>query len=260
MKKPDLQSALQNIPLPKAPRELKWKIFGKLCVRILAKWRRRILDNLFFNLFTPMKKLAVVLPVLAVLIGGWTYLSFGALSYQDYLARANKALVQLQDISQGNTVASGPSFEIIPTAYADEDEVDEALVAELVLQVTAATEEAIELAEDLGDPAEIQAALEEIDAVQDVTITVFAEVIQVVGEPDTINVIITATGVTQGNIEEIEEALETVKAALEAEEVTVVIDIKTTIDEEEAEKEAEKAQKKIDKALEKKEKIIQKII
>ena len=188
-----------------------------------------------------MKKPIIVLSTLAILIGGWTYLSFGNLSYQDYLARANEALAQLQDISQGKTVASSPSFEIVPTAYADENGVDETLVQELVLQVTTATNQAIEVAEDLGNPAEVQAALQDIDKVQNVTITVLAEVRQVVDEEETISVIITATSVTQGNSKEIEQALEIVKEAIETGEIEVEIDIQTTEDQKDAEKTIQEA-------------------
>ncbi len=140
------------------------------------------------------------------------------------------------------------SFLNIPVAYAEtttdgfaingvEAQFDETGTAYFLIsttgEVTALTEAAIEEAEEITDPTELQEALEVIDATQTTQVEGLAEVAAEVGtdgDEAVVDAVAVAIDETIEDSAEVDAALETVADAVEAGDAEVTIEIATATD------------------------------
>ena len=186
------------------------------------------------TIMNSFKRYAIAVVAVILVVGG--VMHYNQNSYAHHLNNAKSALAQLEAVISGH-----PSqLTLIPTAFAEgkgEVVVDEEEVEELVEEVVAETEEAIEAAEEITDPEELTDALEDISEVQEEEIEVFSDTAEIVESEEVMATVASALETTSEEQELVEEALEFVATALAAGEEEVSIDIETSGDKEEEEDE-----------------------
>ena len=228
MKSIKKESPFPKVQLPRVPRTLKWGLFFKLCSRIANAH-----ISSFFNPLQMNKLATGFASVLILSIAGWGVFQFGiTTTYQDHVSNAQVALTELDTFVQTGTVAfAEPVFQIIPTAHAEGDAVENRYVQDLVSTVVHETELAIEKVEDSRDPVDVEEALDIIDELQEDTIDVLVDVVDIIEDEDVLDDIIDAIETTEEDNAEVEEAIEEVAEAIENGDGEVIIDITTEIDE-----------------------------
>ena len=178
------ESPFPKVQLPLVPYTLKWSLFFKLCSRIAGTHL-----SSFFNPLQMNKFATGLASVLILSVAGWGVFQFGiTTTYQDHVSNAQAALTELDTFAQTGTVAlTEPMFEIIPTAHAEGDEVENRYVRDLVSTVVHETELAIEKVEDSRDPVDVEEALDIIDELQDDKNDVLDEVVDVVDDDEVLD-------------------------------------------------------------------------
>ena len=200
----------------------------------------KISNFLLFPNFIPMKKVFTFAVIIAVLGLGYYQLSYNSPINQvdRHLSNAKSALAQLDSFSKGGSLASlNRAFSLITVAQADEE--TEQKVATLVETVSTETDESIEAAEEIGDAEETVAALADIDEVQDETLVVLSNVVEVLELEEVVETVTAAIENTAVENEELEKAHGKAKEVAEKNKGKgkkvkdkVKLDVKTDLDDE----------------------------
>lgn len=223
----NIERSLKNLTTYKVSSEADSEILKALSNRELERAYHKPSEKLnFLTQFNMLsKKLVSALAAFAVVASGLFYYT-ATTSYAYHLNKAQKALAELEVTLDGGAQPSA----FVPAAYAENDEVDEDTVDELVDEVISETEVSIELAEESHDPEGLKVALEEIKALQAQEVNTFTKAVAAVEGAQVKAKAQAALDNTSDNQEEVEGALNDVDEALAAGDEEVEVDIETTID------------------------------
>ncbi|MDA1060219.1 MAG: hypothetical protein O3B47_00300 [bacterium] len=180
----DIVKTIQKMDITPSP---EWKQKTLVHLREIAedddvstseKSSRKI--NLFSMIFGMRFASSFVVAILIVAAGIFTYnLSTPLNKFQRHLAKANEALEQLRDYTQGKSIVLESQVAILPVVYAEDTTVEtESAVKGLVETVTKETKKAIEVAYEIKDSQQSTIAFEAIDSLQDESVEVFELITQ----------------------------------------------------------------------------------
>jgi len=162
------------------------------------------------------RRAIIAMLFLLLLVGSCTGLMMCEQNPDYHVDKAEEALAELEELLAAKEAG---------------EEVDEALIEELIAQVVKETETAIEIADENSNPEELQAILEDINELQTDSTEIFNEALEVVESDEITDAIDDAITTTTEEQEQVVEAIDEVETAIEDEEDTVEVDIETTIDE-----------------------------
>ncbi len=167
---------------------------------------------------------AIPVAMLLVFVGGGIY--YTQTSYGYHLGKAKSTLIKLESAVKGDSYQA----YIISRALAANELVDEEIIAKLTHKVVRSTEKAIEIAERIDNPQELQNAFVEINKVQEKEVEVFADAVEVVKVERVAEVVAVALENTAAQEESIDKAVEVAKKAIKEKKKEIKVDIQTTID------------------------------
>jgi len=225
----------------------------------------------FFNSFinNGLKKVAVLISIVVLFLSsgfGYIYMQPERQAMR-HIVKTEKALDQLRAYVNGEfVIARSSGFGFLGYAYANETAEDSNLVDEIPKVEKEAISEliniayresqlAIEATEEIGEARKTTEVLAIIDEIQDETIIVLAEVIEVVENDEIIELVVKVIEETSEQNMDVEEAQVAAREAVGAGEEEVVIEVKTALDQEKMSRGDTVEAKEVNQELKKKNRI-----